>query len=103
MVFSKTFPRTLKGSSYPIWEEINLSDQEEEEIEELAKKKNLELMKQCIDEAKKIITEKGFKDYQTDVVNIAIALYDKVSSHHVYHKEKRAKEKFDEKFSKEHL
>lgn len=40
MVFSKTFPRTLKGSSYPIWEEINLSDEEEK-----AKKENSELMK----------------------------------------------------------
>ena len=103
MAFSKTFPRTLKGSTYPIWEEINISESEEKEIEDEAKKENAKLMKECIDEAKKIIAEKGFKDYQTDVVNIAIALYDKVSSHQVYHKEKKAKEKFDEKFSKEHL
>lgn len=98
MVFSKTFPRTLKGSSYPIWEEIYLSDEEEREIEEQAKKENSELMKGCIDEAKKIIAEKGFKDYQSDVIRIASYLYDKISSHQVYHKEKKAKEKFDEKF-----
>lgn len=103
MVFSKTFPRTLKGGNYPIWEEINLSDEEEKEIEEQAKKENSELMKECIEEARKIIKEKGFKDYQTDIVNISIALYDKISSHQVYHKEKKAKEKFDEKFSKETL
>jgi len=101
MVFSKTFPRTLKGSNYPIWEEINLSDEEEKEIEERAKKENSELMRECIDEAKKIIEEKGFKDYQSDVIRIAISIFDKISSHQVYHKEKVAKEKFDEKFSKE--
>ncbi len=98
MVFSKTFPRTLKGSNYPIWEEINLSDEEEREIEEIAKKENADLMVQCIEEARRIIKEEGLKDYQTDIVNIAVALYDKVSSHQVYHKEKKAKEKFDEKF-----
>lgn len=33
MAFSKTFPRTLKGSTYPIWEEITLDDKEEKEID----------------------------------------------------------------------
>jgi len=28
MAFSKSFPRTLKGSSYPIWEEVLLSEEE---------------------------------------------------------------------------
>lgn len=98
MVFSKTFPRTLKNSNYPIWEEITLNDEEEKEIEEKAKKENYELMKECIEDAKIIIQENGFKYYQTDVVNIAIALYDKFASHQVYHKEKKAKERFDEKF-----
>ena len=98
MAFSKTFPKTIKGSTYPIWEEINLSDEEERKIEEQAKKENSLLMKDCLDEAKKIISEKGLKEYQSDIMQIAVALYDKISSHQVYHKEKRAKEKFDEKF-----
>ena len=98
MVFSKTFPRTLKGGTYPIWEEIYLDDAEEREVEELAKEENVNLMKNCIDEAKNIIKEKGFKEYQTDVLNLARSLFDKISSHQVYHKEKKAKEKFDEKF-----
>ncbi len=33
MTFFKTFPRTLRGSSYPTWEEITLSDKEEKEAE----------------------------------------------------------------------
>lgn len=98
MSFSKSFPRTLKGSSYPIWEEVYLSDEEEKEAEEAAKKENIILMKECIDEAKKIISEKGFKDYQTDVINLSIAIFDKIASHQVYHKEKIIKEKFDKMF-----
>ncbi len=98
MSFSKSFPRTLKGSNYPTWEEVYLSDEEEKEAEETAKKENIILMKECIDEAKKIISEKNFKEYQTDVVNLAISLFDKTASHQVYHKEKMIKEKFDKMF-----
>jgi len=89
MVFSKNFP---------IWEEVCLNDEEEKEVEEQAKKENIELMKECIDKAKEIIKEKGLKEYQSDIINIAVSMFDKISSHSVYHKEKRAKEKFDEKF-----
>jgi len=41
VVLSKSFPRTLKGSSYPIWEEISISDEEEKQIEDKAKKENI--------------------------------------------------------------
>ena len=103
MVFSKTFPRTLKGSTYPIWEEITLDEKEEKEIEELAKKENYELMKECIEMAKKILAEKGYKEYQSDVIRLSSSLFDKFSSHQVYHKENRAKEKFDKKFREQSL
>ena len=103
MAFSKTFPRTLKGSTYPIWEEITLSEEEEREIEELAKKENSLLMKECIQEAKNILVESHYKIYQNDVVRIATSLFDKVSSHQIYHKERKAKEKFDKLFAQEHL
>jgi len=98
MAFFKTFPRTLKGSSYPIWEEVTLSDEEERKAETEAKEENISLIKECIDEAKKILAEKGFKFYQSDVVNLAIAIYDKIASHQIYYKENKAKEKFDEIF-----
>ena len=98
MTFFKTFPKNLKGSSYPVWEEVSLTDKEEQEAEASAKKENIILMKDCIDEAKKILNENGLKFYQSDVVNLAIALYDKVASHQIYHKENMAKEKFDKLF-----
>jgi len=98
MAFSKSFPKT--GEKYPVWEEVYLTEEEEREQESKAKKENVVLMKDCIDSAKTIISEKGLKEYQTDVVNMAIALFEKISSHSVYWKENKAKEKFDEQVSK---
>ena len=77
MAFSKSFPKTTDKSAYPKWEEIFLSDVEEKEIEEKAMKENIELMKKCIDDAKKIITEKNLKPYQTDLIRMAISLFEK--------------------------
>ena len=92
MAFSKSFPRTIGSSSYPIWEEVFLTEEEEREIEKIAEMENIELMKKCFDEAKKIIIEKGYKEYQSDVVNVAVSLFNKLASHSVYHKENKAKE-----------
>lgn len=97
MVFSKSFPRTVKGSTYPVWEEISLSDEEEKEVEKLCKEENNRLMKECLEDAKKIM--ENLKEYQTDMVSIARSLFDKRASHLVYWKENKAKEKFDEKFT----
>lgn len=93
MAFSKSFPRT-KDQHFKVWEEVELSEEEEREQEKLAKEENTKLMKECIDQAKSIITEKGMKPYQSDVVHIGVALFEKISSHQVYWKEKKAKEKF---------
>ncbi len=100
MPFSKTFPRTLKGTTYPVWEEVTLSEVEEKEAEELAKKENSLLMKECLREAEKLLLESHYKAYQSDVVRLAVSLFDKVSSHQVYHKERKAKERFDALFAK---
>ena len=97
MVFSKNFPRTVEGSSYPRWEEVFLTEEEEKAVEEKAGKENIELLKQCLSDAKKIMEEKGLKEYQSDLINLAIALFEKRSSHEVYWKENKAKEKFDNK------
>lgn len=99
MPFTKKYARDVKGSPYPKWEEIALSDDEELLIDDAAKKENIKLMKQCIDDAKEIIKERGLKPYQTDLINIAIALFEKRASHSIYWKESKAKEKFDKKFS----
>ncbi len=101
MVFSKKFPRPVKGSVYPKWEEVFLTDDEELIIEDSAKKENIKLMKQCIDDAREIIKARGLKEYQTDIINIAISLFEKRASHNVYWKEEKAKEKFDKTVSGE--
>lgn len=100
MSFSKTFPRNIEGSNYPRWEEVTISDKEEREQEQRARQENIKLMEECIDDANQIFKGKGLRDYQSDVINIAISLFEKRASHDVYWKEKKAKEKFDELFNK---
>lgn len=94
-MFVKSFPKTTDKSVYPKWVEIALSEEEEKEIDEKAKEENIKLMKECIDDAKKIFKEKNLKEYQTDIVNIAISLFEKRASHSVYWKESKARQKFD--------
>ncbi len=95
MVFSKTFPKTVEGSNYPRWEEVSIDDSEEEEIEQKARSENLELMKECLRDSHLILQEKKLDFNHSDVIRIAIALFEKRASHEVYHKENKCKEKFD--------
>ncbi|MBU1202176.1 MAG: hypothetical protein KJ583_05330 [Nanoarchaeota archaeon] len=101
MVFSKAFPRTTDKSAYPRWEEVYLSDEEELVVDKNCKVENIRLMKECIEDAKKIFKDKNLKDFQSDVINIAISLFEKRASHNVYWKENKAKEKFDELYSEQ--
>lgn len=100
MPFSKSFPKQSKTSTYPQWEEITLAEPEEKAEEQKARAENIKLMKECIDDAKSIMKEKGLKDYQTDIIHMAIALFEKRASHSIYWKESKAKEKFDKMFNK---
>ena len=95
MPFSKSFPRKSDKSVYPNWEEVYLTAEEETNVVEEARKKNIELMKECINDAKTIFHNTFLKDYQTDVIICAIALFEKRASHEVFWKEEKAKEKFD--------
>jgi DNA helicase TIP49 (TBP-interacting protein) len=95
MAFSKSFPKTVEGSSYPLWKEVYLTAEEEKEEERKCREENIKIMKECIDDAAKIVQEKALKGYQTDVVNMATALFEKRASHAVHWKESRAKDKFD--------
>ena len=97
MSFSKSFPKTVKGSTYPQWEEIFLTEEEEKNIEAEQKKENTKLLKECIDDARKIMNDRGLKEYQTDMINLAVVLFEKRASHQVYWKENKCKEKFDKK------
>ena len=60
MKFSKTFPKTLPGTNYPVWEEIYLTEEEEREAEELCRKENFLLMDKCILEAKSLAIRSSF-------------------------------------------
>ena len=96
MVYSKAFPKRSDKSVYPKWEEVELSDEEEKQIEQESRAENITLMMQCIVDAKKIFMEKDLKDFQSDLINVAISLFEKRASHHIYWKENKAKEKFKE-------
>lgn len=98
MPFSKSFPKTTDKSVYPKWEEVFLSEEEEKEQERLCREENIKLMKECIGDAKNIVQEKGLKDFQSDLISLAISLFEKRASHSVYWKESKCKEKFDGQF-----
>ncbi len=95
MAFSRRFPRDVKGSPYPVWEEVYLSAEEERKLEEDARKENLKIMQECLADAKTIASEKHDEE---DIVALAIALFEKRASHAVYWKEEAVKEKFDKAY-----
>ena len=95
MPFSKSFPKTTNKSVYPKWVEIGLTEQEEKEQEKISRQENSQLLKECLDDAKKIVQEKKLAPYQSDIVGLAIALFEKRASHSIFWKESKAKEKFD--------
>lgn len=97
MAFSRRFPKDKPGSPYASWEEIYLTLDDEHKIEAEQKKENIQLMKECILDAKNICSDLSLKDFQSDIISLAIALFEKRSSHTIYWKEEEAKRRFDEK------
>ena len=57
-------------------------------------------MQDCVEDAKKIFFERNLKDFQSDIVSVAIALFEKRASHEIFWKESKAKETFDALFNK---
>ncbi len=96
MAFSKSFPRTVAGTNYPIWEEVFLSVDEEKRCEEQCSEENFQIMNTCLAEAKMVAIKHGVNT-DDNVARIAIALFEKRASHVVFWKESKAKEKFDVK------
>ena len=76
-----------------------MTEEEEKAVEQESREENIRLFKECIEDAKKIMQEKSPKDYQTDLIHIAISLFEKRASHSIYWKESKAKEKFDGMFN----
>ena len=95
MSFSKAFAKNIEGSNYAKWIEVFLDSAEEKDAEKLCRSDNIEIMKECVNDALMIMKEKDLKDYQSDVISIAVSLFNKRASYSVHWKEKMAKEKFD--------
>ena len=91
MAFSKRFPKDVPGSKFPEWVDIALTDAQEARIEVQAREEHIRLMKECLEDAYQVLKDKELKDYQTNVVQMAVALFDKRASHVVWHKEEYAK------------
>tara|TARA_Y100000034_G_C6869981_1_gene397014 strand:- start:372 stop:671 length:300 start_codon:yes stop_codon:yes gene_type:complete len=97
MAFSKTFPRTKPDSSYPTWEEIYLSKEEELAVEQECHQENFKLFDESLRDAKSLAIRNAINT-EENVTKIAVALFEKRASHIVFWKENKAKEKFDTKF-----
>ncbi len=96
MPFSKTFPKTVPGTNYPIWEEVFLTAEEEQQVEAECKKINFQLLDECLQDAKMLAIKNGINE-DDNLTKLAIALFEKRASHVVFWKESKAKEKFDRK------
>ncbi len=96
MAFSKTFPKTVQGTNYPIWEEVYLTNEEEKAIEDLCKKENFRILDECVQDAKMLAIKNGMNE-DSNVVILAKCLFEKRASHEIFWKESKTKEKFDAK------
>lgn len=93
MAFAKNIPRHIDGAKITKWEEVTLSEKEEEAQEAMARDEHNALMKECIRDAITIFTGSDLKMFQSDMIKVGIALFEKRSSHTVYYKEEKAREK----------
>ena len=96
MAFSMRIPRDVKGSNYPVWEEIALTEAEERAVEAAARERNIALLKECLRDAGQIVLDQDLKHFQNDLVHLASELFNKRSSHEVFWKEAKCREKFKE-------
>jgi hypothetical protein len=93
MAYTKSFAKNT--SNYPKWEDIRLTDEEERQIEKASREENIELLSECLEDAKTIMRTKNMRAFETTAVTMAIALFEKRASHAVFRKEQRARERFD--------
>ena len=96
-MYVKSFP---DGSGS--WVPTYLNDEQEEEVKAKSREEHNALMIQCINDAKEVIRRAfpGGDVSQVLYTTIAVALFDKQVSHLQYHRERLAKEVFDEMVSK---
>ncbi len=93
MAFTKSFPKRSDKSVYPQWEEVTLSPEEELRAEALCREENNKIMAECLLDAKELLKSGDWKAYESSVVALAVALFEKRASHVAYWKEDLAREK----------
>jgi hypothetical protein len=96
MSFVKTYPREMPGTNQTRWEEIVLDPQEEKEEEQRARLENIYLLRQCIADARNVMIDEDLGNYNSQVINLAVSMFQKRASHAVFYKEKRCRLKFEE-------
>lgn len=96
MTFTKRFPKDIATSPYPQWIEVTLSDEEERSVEESVRKQHAKLLVRCVQDAKQVAKSSEVHADPAELVSLAKALFDKQASHVVFHKEARAREKFEQ-------
>jgi hypothetical protein len=69
------------------WEECNLSAAEVRRIYNQSMAQHKKLFSACFETAKTLIEEQGAKPYQTSLVNVALALFNKHARHEHYMQE----------------
>lgn len=94
MPFSKTFPKTIAGSNYPLREEVFLTEEEEKQAETECQQENFRLLDDSLRQAKTLAIKHAVNTEET-LTHLAIALFEKQASHVVFWKESKAKEKLD--------
>lgn len=87
------FYKAIQQNKYS--KEVKLNDEEEREVELLARAYNVELMRQFLEIAEEIIRDEGLKE--EDRVQIALVLFEKEASHAVYWKERACRMKLEAK------
>ncbi|MBN2880968.1 hypothetical protein JXM83_02850 [Candidatus Woesearchaeota archaeon] len=92
-MFYKTFP--VRTDEKLTWQEIYLTKKDELLAEQEAAFANQELMKECLDHAKNILSAKSYKLIQSNIVNLAMQLFAKRAEHSVFFKEKKCREIFN--------
>jgi hypothetical protein len=91
MVFSKSFPKYFGKS---IWEIVSIDDSLEKEVEKRVLNENVVFMERSIENARQIFIQMKLKPVQSDIVIVAIALFEKRACHELYHKEDACKRIF---------
>lgn len=93
-MFIRRIPKTVKGSPYPNWVEVKLTEEEAANIMMEAKEQHKTIFKFCIEDAKQILEETNIYKLEDapiiaeNIIQVAVALFDKRASHVVFAVEK---------------